>query len=582
MTGVTAGLSSKLALVVDDSAMQCKLLSVLLKQQGYRVVTANDGARAVVMYIKYQPDLVLMDVNMPIMNGYEAAKRIKALDKKDNLCPLLFITSLDSEQVYLECIQAGGDGILVRPFTPELIKAKIKSIQRVSDLYSQVKSLQQEQQKDAELAEQLMSGVIESRNFARDKIGILKKAAALFSGDIQLTALSPNGNLNVLLGDFTGHGLRSSIGAIPLAETFSAMTKKGFSLNEIIHQINQRMYKLLPTDLFLAATFVTISNHDKSAYIFNAGLPATYVFDQYGETKFQIESCHPPIGVLPNLIKDVGLTIVPVEPTDRVVLISDGIVEARNIAGDMYGFNRFERDAREALVQERNNLTEHILHKVTEFCQHVPQEDDISLIDIPCSGWEQKQRSNTPRFESKQTNHPGSEENVSWQWRLYLTGSRLAAINPVPIAMSQIQELEGRAEHWQNVFTVLTELFVNALDHGVLKLDSEMKSSPQGFLQYFKEREKRLKSIDKGFVDIELQCYLMPNSGRLVIRISDSGQGFDFDSYQSILNQEEDEADEACQKLCGRGIKLVYQLCESLEYFNNGAAVTASYSWQDE
>lgn len=208
----------KLALVVDDSAMQCKVLSVLLKEEGYRVFTANDGARGVSMYIKYKPDLVLMDINMPVMNGYEAARKIKSLSQ-NSLCPLIFITSMDSDQAFIESIEAGGDGILVRPFSPQVFKAKIKSIQRISDLYSQVKKLQQEQQQDAELAEQLMSGVLESRNFALDRIGIVKKPAALFSGDIQLTALSPNGDVNVLLGDFTGHGLRSSIGAIPLAET---------------------------------------------------------------------------------------------------------------------------------------------------------------------------------------------------------------------------------------------------------------------------------------------------------------------------------------------------------------------------
>ena len=108
----------KLALVVDDSAMQCKVLSVLLKEEGYRVFTANDGARGVAMYVKYSPDLVLMDINMPIMNGYEAARKIKSLSQANSLCPLIFITSMDSDKAFIESIDAGGDGILVRPFSP--------------------------------------------------------------------------------------------------------------------------------------------------------------------------------------------------------------------------------------------------------------------------------------------------------------------------------------------------------------------------------------------------------------------------------------------------------------------------------
>ena len=457
--------NAKLALVVDDSAMQCKVLSVLLKEEGYRVFSANDGARGVAMYIKYKPDLVLMDINMPIMNGYEAARKIKSLSTGNSLCPLIFITSMDTDQAFIESIDAGGDGILVRPFSPAVFKAKIKSIQRISDLYQQVKTLQQEQQKDAELAEQLMSEVIESRNYALDNIGIVKKAAELFSGDIQLTALCPNGNVNILLGDFTGHGLRSSIGAIPLAETFRVMTKKGFSLFEIISQVNQQLYDLLPADLFLCATFVTISSHDESAYIFNAGLPDVYVFSEQGEIKNQIASCHPPMGVIPNLLPDTQLTVIPINDKDRVILISDGIVEARNEQGEMYEFARFEQAAKHGVIN--GSVSETVLTSVNDFCQGMPQEDDISLIDIPCDGWEQTFAVNNAaeNIAEVHLNDLYDDSNSAWRWRLALTGARLSSVNPIPMAMNQINEIEGNAEHWQSLYTILTELFVNALDH---------------------------------------------------------------------------------------------------------------------
>lgn len=572
MTSALAKPQVKLALVVDDSAMQCKVLSVLLKEEGYRVFTANDGARGVAMYIKYRPDLVLMDINMPIMNGYEAARKIKALSNKNSLCPLIFITSMDTDQAFIESIDAGGDGILVRPFSPEVFKAKIKSIQRISDLYSQIKELQQEQQKDAELAEQLMAGVIESRNYALDRIGIVKKAADLFSGDIQLTALSPNGDVNVLLGDFTGHGLRSSIGAIPLAETFRAMTKKGFSLFEIIREVNQQLYNLLPPDLFLAAGFVTVSSHDESAYIFNAGLPDTYIFNEQGEIKHRVESCHPPLGVLPDIIKDVSLSVHSVRASDRVVLISDGIVEARNEIGEMFEFERFEQAARQGVVDK--NVSKSVLKSVDEFCQRMPQEDDISLIDLPCDGWHQ---TFVVSSRTEQAENSEAEENVmpAWSWDLSLTGERLAHVNPIPIAMNQIQEIEGHAEHWQNLFTVLTELFVNSLDHGVLKLSSDLKSSPEGFAEYFSEREQRLKQLKSGFVDIGLSYFPLHSGGKLLVKVKDSGLGFD---YHNFSKKSEAQIDGPSQ-LCGRGIDLVSQLCDTLTYHENGTVVQATYIW---
>jgi CheY-like chemotaxis protein len=565
----------KLALVVDDSAMQCKVLSVLLKEQGYRVFTANDGARGVAMYVKYKPDLVLMDINMPIMNGYEAARKIKSLSQDNSLCPLIFITSMDTDKAFIECVDAGGDGILVRPFSPEVFKAKIKSIQRISDLYAQVKILQQEQQKDAELAEQLMSGVIEARNFSLDRIGIIKKPAALFSGDIQLTALSPNGDVNVMLGDFTGHGLRSSIGAIPLAETFRAMTKKGFLLFEIINQINHQLYDLLPADLFLAAGFASISSHDKSVYVFNAGLPDAYLFSEQGEIKYQISSSHPPIGVLPKLLPESKLTVFGIEETDRMILISDGILEARNEHGEMFDFDRFEQAAKQGVITQK--VSECVLNAVNDFCQAMPQEDDISLIDIPCGGWDHVLVAShgITNISAKQLDDIYLATEPAWHWQLTLSGKRLASINPIPMAMSQINEIEGHAEHWQSLYSILTELFVNSLDHGVLGLSSNLKASADGFSQYYKERELRLKNLAHGFIELQICHYPFPNGGRIMIKIQDSGQGFDIKKYyEQRVNKPANKLE-----LSGRGIELVEQLCDSLDFQDNGSVVEASYVW---
>lgn len=437
----------KLALVIDDSKMQCRMLSVFLKEEKYQVIMAHDGAEGVDKYIEHQPDLVLMDINMPVMNGYEATRKIKGLSQ-GSLCPLIFITSDDTEKAYIESIDAGGDGILVRPFSPQVFKAKIKSIQRISDLYGQVKSLQQEQQKDAELAEQLMSGVIEARNFALDKVGIIKQAAALFSGDIQLTALCPNGNINVMLGDFTGHGLRSSIGAIPLAETFRAMTRKGFSLFEIITQVNKQLYNLLPPDLFLGAAFVSISEHEKSAYIINAGLPDAYILSDKGDIKHKIASSHPAMGILPFLIPDTHLTILSVEVSDRIELISDGIVEARNEEGEMFEFERFEESLKKGIISKDVSST--VLKDVMDFCHNMPQEDDISLIDVPCSGWlasTDNKGGMLIKNEDKKLISYDEDLPSAWRWRLKLSGSRLAKINPIPMALNQITEIEGNSEH---------------------------------------------------------------------------------------------------------------------------------------
>jgi len=569
---------AKLALVVDDSMTQCMMLSALLKEENYQVVIANDGACGVEKYVEHQPDLVLMDINMPVMDGYEATRRIKNICK-ENLAPLIFITSMDTDQSFIDSVEAGGDGILVRPFSPQVFKAKIKSIQRISDLYFQVKNLLQEQQKDAELAEKLMSEVIESRNFALNKINVIKQAATIFSGDMQLTSLCPNGDIHVLLGDFTGHGLRASIGAIPVTETFRAMTKKGFSILDIIAQINMQLCDLLPKDLFFAACFACISEHDKSLYVFNAGLPDGYLFSQSGVIKHRFKSIHPPLGILPKLINDTHLAIVSVKASDRFVLITDGIVEARNEQGQEFGVQYFEQAAEKGIFD--GDIAKKVVSRLRGFCKNMPQEDDISLVDVPCSGWQEStaiDKANQPQIPETFIIEEGFyDSSPSWSWQLELTDKLLASVNPIPIIMNQINDIEGAGEHWQSLYTVITELFINGLDHGVLGMDSSLKDSAEGFSQYFNERTKRLDNLLDGFIRIELYYFPFDHGGKMFISIKDSGDGFDIFNVLKNNSYAQDKG----VNLSGRGIELVNQLCDTLDYQENGTLVSASYVWHN-
>lgn len=562
----------KLALVVDDSRVQCEILCAFLASEGYDLVIARNGALAIEMCLEHEPDLILMNINMPVMNGFDACRKIKTYNS-ENAIPIVFITADNSDKAFIDSVEAGGDGIMVWPFSYDVFKAKIKSIQRTSDLYHKVKLLQQEQQKDAEIAENLMSGVIESKNFGTDKIHIVKQAADVFSGDIHLTAQAPNGDINILLGDFTGHGLRSTIGAVPLSETFRVMTSKGFSLFEIISQVNRQLHSLLPKDLFLAATLLTISNHGKTAYIFNAGLPNTYIFDENAQIKHKVASCHPPLGILSELLPNSKLTITAIKKADRIVLISDGIIEAKNSASEMFDYFRFESAA--ATGVKNGDVAQTVMKEIRLFCGSTPQSDDISLMDIPCGGWDGTniRHSSITNSVLNSEDECLSEQNPAWEWQLRLSAERLRHVNPIPIIMNQVNGIEGAAQQWQSLHVILTELFVNALDHGVLGLSSALKSAEEGFVLYFNEREKRLRNVKKGFVDISLKYFTSTAGGKMVISVKDSGEGFDVAGVTESLST----TDDSKRAYTGRGLQLVNQLCDVVKFEEQGSRVKAIY-----
>jgi anti-sigma regulatory factor (Ser/Thr protein kinase) len=400
-----------------------------------------------------------------------------------------------------------------------------------------------------------------------------KQAADIFSGDIHLTAQAPNGDINILLGDFTGHGLRSTIGAVPLSETFRVMTSKGFSLFEIISQVNRQLHSLLPRDLFLAATMVTISNHEKTAYIFNAGLPNAYVFDVNAQIKHKVASCHPPLGILPELLPNSKLTITATKEEDRIVLISDGIIEAKNSASEMFDYSRFEFAAAAGI--QNGNVAQTVMAEIKLFCGATPQSDDISLIDIPCGGWDEASVTHSSKNNTVLNAEDDclAEQNPAWEWQLRLSAERLRHVNPIPIIMNQVNGIEGAAQQWQSLHVILTELFVNALDHGVLGLSSKLKSAEEGFVLYFNEREKRLRNLETGFVDISLKYFISTVGGKMVISVKDSGEGFDVPGVTESLSMTDDNK----RAYTGRGLQLVTQLCDTVEFEDQGSRVKAIF-----
>lgn len=549
-------------------------LKRLIESEGFATIVVSEGMQGLVRFYQDKPDLVLLDYCLTGMSGIDACHQIKALSS-DSLVPVIMFSKELSDHKVAECIKAGADDIVLKPFSLAIIRSKIHAMLRIRD----------ERQSDEELAEQLFSEVVEKGNIAPKQIKIFKRSAETFSGDVQLTARCPNGNINILLGDFTGHGLSSAIGAVPLSDSFRVMTGKGYGTLEIIRQINRKMHRLLPTHMFLATAMVTLSFAERVAYVWNAGMEDILVFDKKtAQLKSRIGSFHPPLGISAELINDVKPQIIPLGKQDRIITYSDGIVEARNQLGAMFGEQRLIAATQQGLRSA--DVKGHIIAALEVFCEDLPQEDDVSLLDIdgdltqysPLSYPVNQDELSDADFDYQDIESSESMSDLQWSWQMKLVGEKLARVNPVPIVMNQLQEIEGTGEQWDSLYTVLTELYINALDHGVLRLNSDLKQSPAGFAHYFAEKERRLEDIGHNFIKIKLQHHTTENGGVVFITLADSGDGFEFTPWveqaDSLAKSQLDS-----HQLSGRGINLVRELCRGVTYLDNGTAVKAVYAW---
>lgn len=546
-------------LVVDDTEANRKLLSWILEDDGHSVVEAKDGRQAVDLFKQNDIDLVLMDVMMPVMDGFEATQAIKE-HLGDRHVPIIFLTALSDDASLAKCLAIGGDDFLSKPINEQVLQAKIKAHSRIKDLNVQLNRQNQELTRlhqltvqEHEIAKTVFDNALASSHVDCGNVRQYISPAATFNGDLLLVSVSPSGGLYALLADFTGHGLPAAIGAIPMSQTFFDATQQGASVSSIARSLNRVLVKFLPDYMFAAAAIAELNADGNRLSLWMGGMPEAIITDANGCLKEKINSTHMPLGILQDDEFERDPYIIEVNNQDRLYLYTDGIPEAVNAQGEMYGESRLIQHFEGSSKDPFDTLIE----DVKNFSGAKGQIDDITLLELLCK----------PVLVSTSPEEQSNLPLLPWHLEMKLTPEELRQGSPV----TQLIDMMGTSPHLEKhkdyLHTIMAELFSNALEHGVLELSSDLKKTEDGYLDYYQLREERLHTLNTGYVHIQVKFFCERNAGFLQIQIDDSGKGFD------ISNRRKSDDDDSF----GRGISLLETLCANITYSNGGTRVNVEY-----
>ncbi|NMX37408.1 fused response regulator/phosphatase [Pseudomonas veronii] len=569
MSALAPVLEPLTVLIAEDSATDLLLLSTIIRRQGHHVLTASNGVEAVDLFARERPQLVLMDALMPVMDGFEAARRIKQL-AGEALVPIIFLTSLRQSEALAECLDAGGDDFLPKPYNPLILAAKINAMDRLRRLQATV--LQQRdliaKHHDYLLHEQRVAKAVFDKVAhsgcinAAPNIRYLQSPYALFNGDLLLAAYTPAGDMHVLLGDFTGHGLPAAVGAMPLAEVFYGMTAKGYGLTQILREMNAKLKRILPVDMFCCAALLCLSTQRRVVEVWNGGMPDGYVHEVATGKRTPLVSRHLPLGVLSAQAFEDHTEVWPMALGDRVFLLSDGVLDTADANEQLFGAERLQQVF--AANREPDRLFEDIEQALAAFCGEV--RDDVSMVEITLQAG-QSMRATGPLYADSGQSCP-----LDWSVGFEFRAETLKRYNPLPYLLQLLLEIHGLREQSGALYSVMAELYSNALEHGVLGLDSRLKRDAEGFAQYYRERNERLMRLNSGYVRVQVQVAPTVTGGRMSLRIEDSGPGFD---VEQVLARPLD-----VDRLSGRGLSLVRQLSSDVRWSDGGRSVCVEFCWE--
>ena len=250
--------------IFEPDPTSSSTLREFIAHEGLPADAASTDSALRRMLTVWSPPLVIVRASSHEVEATLRATQIR-IETQSEATPLLVVGGSSCPEVIAKCLEGGAHDYIGENGPAALILSRIRSLSRNAVLLRRIGALQEEvfeQRRKARheesVAAQLMTRLIEPGQAPPTGFRSVLSPIAIFNGDMLLYGRCPDGAVRVLIGDFTGHGLSASLGAIPVADAFHAMTKKGLPPEAMLREIDKKLTRFLPPGVFFAAGFAIL------------------------------------------------------------------------------------------------------------------------------------------------------------------------------------------------------------------------------------------------------------------------------------------------------------------------------------
>ncbi len=366
-------------LIVDDSAANLRLLSQTLSEHGYHVRAVNSGERALASAQATPPHLILLDIRMPVLDGFEVCRRLKA-DERTREVPVIFISALDAVIDKVQAFAVGGVDYVTKPFQVEEVLARTATHLAIRRLQKRLEVANRRYARELRLAALVQASFLmgELPELPGWEVATRLQPAREMSGDFFEVVRLSDDLAGVMLADVVDKGVPAALlMAISwgLLEPFAGQYPE--EPERVLQAMSERLLHHLDGNYFLTAVYGVLDTRNGRFRYCNAGHPPALLLTEDGQIR-ELCCTGMPLGIMED--SQWQTQEIQLQPGDCLVLYTDGVMDAEAGDGDYFGRARLQTAVQSAAGGTAEAICGAVETAVAQHTGDEPQLDDIALL----------------------------------------------------------------------------------------------------------------------------------------------------------------------------------------------------------